>query len=122
MCCQMHNKIIAFFTVLSQSSHQCSHTVTAEMFYGIFVVLHEGVQPSDDSEGVRIILEGVMVMDELRNVPFVVVMLPARLYALNLSYPPELKYTSEALQKIIMEIEGNKLSATVQTLKTLLPC
>lgn len=60
------------------------------------------------------------MLDELRNVPSAVVMLLAPVYSLNLSYPPELKYTFEALQKIIMELDGNKLSAKVQALKTLL--
>ena len=65
-------------------------------------------------------LEGVKVLDELRYVPFAVAMLPALIYALNLSYPRELKYTFEALQKIIMKLDGNKLSTKVQALKTLL--
>lgn len=60
------------------------------------------------------------MLDELRNVPSAVVMLLAPVYSLNLSYPPELKYTFEALQKIIIELDGNKLSAKVQALKTLL--
>ena len=61
-----------------------------------------------------------MVLHELRYVPFAVAMLLALVYALNLSYPRELRYTFEALQKIIMKLDGNKLSAKVQALKTLL--
>uniref|UniRef100_A0A3P8TRC5 Uncharacterized protein n=1 Tax=Amphiprion percula TaxID=161767 RepID=A0A3P8TRC5_AMPPE len=90
-----------------RSNDQSSHTVIAEML--------------DDPEDVRIILEGVTELDELTNVPFAVAVLLALVYALNLSYPLELKYTNKALQKIIMELQGNKLSAKVQTLKTLLP-
>uniref|UniRef100_A0A3B3DUL4 Uncharacterized protein n=1 Tax=Oryzias melastigma TaxID=30732 RepID=A0A3B3DUL4_ORYME len=39
--------------------------------------------------------------------------------ALNLSFRPELKYTFEVLKKIIMGLDGNKLSNKV--LKTELP-
>lgn len=87
---------------------------------GLWNLCHEGADPSDDQEDAGIILEGVTVL-ELRNVPFAVVVLLALVYSLNLSYPPELKYTFEALQKIIMELDGNKLSAKVQGLKTLFP-
>lgn len=62
------------------------------------------------------------MLDELGNVPFAVAMLLAFVYALNLSYPPELKYSFETLQKIIMELDGNKHSRKVQVLKTMLCC
>lgn len=93
----------------------------AETVFGIYVIRHQGAaEPLDEPENVGILLEGVSVLDELRNVPFAVAMLLALVYALNLSYPLELKYTFEALQKIIMELDGNKLSGKVQVLKTLL--
>lgn len=92
----------------------------AETVFGIFVMRHEGAEPGDNPEDVGIILEGVEVLSDLGNVPFAVAMLFALVYALNLSYPAELKYTFEALQKIIMELDGNRLSRKLQVLKTLL--
>ncbi|KAJ8346780.1 hypothetical protein SKAU_G00281810 [Synaphobranchus kaupii] len=100
--------------------HESSQTAMAETVFGIFVIRKEGAEPGDDPADVGIILEGVDVLDELGNVPFAVAMLLALVYALILSYPPELKYTFEALQKIIMELDGNKLSSKAQTLKILL--
>ena len=91
-----------------------------ETVYGIYVIRHEGAEPSDAPEDVGIILEGVTVLRELRNVPLALAILLAFVYSLNLSYPPELKYTFEALQKIILELDGNRLSAKVQALKTVL--
>ncbi|KAM6892967.1 uncharacterized protein PEZ65_023019 [Lycodopsis pacificus] len=97
---------------------ESSQTAMAETVFGILVIRKEGAEPSDDPEDVGIILEGVEVLDELGNVPFAVSMLLALVYALNLSYPPELKYTFEALQKIMMKLDGNKLSIKGQALKT----
>lgn len=89
--------------------------------FGNFVIRLDGAEPSDAPEDVGIILEGVNVLDDLRNVSFAVAMLLALVCALNLSYPPELKYTFEALQKIVMELDGNKLSTKVQVLKNCFP-
>lgn len=91
-----------------------------ETVFGIFVIRHKGAEPGDDPEDVVIVLEGVEVLSDLRNVPLAVAMLLALVYALNLSYPPELKYTFEALQKFIMELDGSRLSRKVQALKTFL--
>lgn len=91
----------------------------AETAFGIFIIRHKAAEPSDDPENVGIILEGVEVLDNLGSIPFAVAMLLALVYALNPSYPPELKYTFAALQKIIMELDENKLSAKVQALKML---
>ncbi|XP_062240634.1 uncharacterized protein LOC133950599 [Platichthys flesus] len=102
------------------SDDESSLAAMAETVFGVFVIRHHGAGPSENPEDVGIILEGVMVLHELRYVPFAVAMLLALVYALNLSYPRELRYTFEALQKIIMKLDGNKLSAKVQALKTLL--
>lgn len=105
---------------MSQTDDENIGTAMAETVFGIFVMRHEGAEAGENPEEVGIILEGVEVLDALGNVPFAVAMLLALVYVLNLSYPPELKYTFEALQKIIMELDGNRLSRKVQVLKTLL--
>ncbi|XP_015224555.1 PREDICTED: uncharacterized protein LOC107080865 [Cyprinodon variegatus] len=87
-----------------------SEAAMMETTFGIFVIRKEGAEPGDGPEDVGIVLESVQVLDGLGNVPLAVVMLFALVYALNLSYPPELRYTFEALQKIIMELDGNRLS------------
>ena len=57
-------------------------------------------------------------MGDLGNVAFAVAMSLGLIYALNLRYPPKLKYTFEVVQKILIELDGNK----GQVLKTLLFC
>lgn len=119
----MHSseKSLPFLIVLSQSDAESIPMAMAETVFGNFVIRLDGAEPSDAPEDVGIILEGVNVLDDLRNVSFAVAMLLALVCALNLSYPPELKYTFEALQKIVMELDGNKLSTKVQVLKNCFP-
>uniref|UniRef100_A0A0F8C9V8 Sterile alpha motif domain-containing protein 3 n=1 Tax=Larimichthys crocea TaxID=215358 RepID=A0A0F8C9V8_LARCR len=88
---------------------ESSEAAMMKTTFGIFVIRKEGAEPDVTPEDVGIVLEVVQVLDELGNVPLAVVMLFALVYALNLSYPPELRYTLGALQKIIMELDGNRL-------------
>ena len=96
-------------------------TAMADMVCGIFVIRNKGAaEPCNAPVDVGIILDGVEVLNGLGSVPFAVTMLLALLYALNRSYPPELKYTFEALQEVIMGLDRGRLSFRVQSLKTLL--
>lgn len=62
-------------------------------------------------------MEGQQVLQDLDSVALAVAMLFGLMYALNLSYPEDLKYCFEVLQKIVMELEGTMLSKKVQVLK-----
>uniref|UniRef100_A0A673L588 Uncharacterized protein n=1 Tax=Sinocyclocheilus rhinocerous TaxID=307959 RepID=A0A673L588_9TELE len=70
-------------------------------------------EPSD----VVIVLEAVIVLQDLHNLAFATVVLFGLLYILNLKYPRKLRYTSEILQKVIMEEE-----LTVLWARPPLPC
>uniref|UniRef100_A0A096MC64 Uncharacterized protein n=1 Tax=Poecilia formosa TaxID=48698 RepID=A0A096MC64_POEFO len=89
----------------------------AETVFGIFIIRPEGAEPGDAIEDVGIVLEGVEVMNNLGNVPFAVMLL-GLVYAVNLSYLQELKFTFEVLQKILLELDRKKLSSKAQVLKT----
>nr|XP_033931161.1 uncharacterized protein LOC117439358 [Pseudochaenichthys georgianus] len=69
-------------------------------------------------DDVRIVLEGVTVIQDLETVAFASAMLLGLIYSLNLSYPKKLSCTFEVLQKIIMESDGGVLSYKAQSLKT----
>ncbi|KAL7877244.1 hypothetical protein SRHO_G00038870 [Serrasalmus rhombeus] len=66
---------------------------------------------------ISVVLEGQVVLQELNNVALATAMLFGLMYALNLNYPPEFKYTFEVLQKVVMELEGTTLSKKAQALK-----
>ncbi|XP_051804189.1 uncharacterized protein LOC127534019 isoform X2 [Acanthochromis polyacanthus] len=88
-----------------------------ETVLGIYAITVEGAEPTDCLADVGIIIEGVNVLDELGNIANAVIILLGLMYSLNLSYPTNLKYTFEVLQKLVMELDANKLSTKVQVLK-----
>lgn len=88
-----------------------------QMILGVFAIKKEGAEPTDGLEDVGIIIEGVEVLHNLGNVANAVAILFGLIYSLDLSYPTQLKYTFEVLQKIMMELDGKSLSTKAQVLK-----
>lgn len=84
---------------------------------GIFAIKIEGAEPTDGLADVGMIIEGVEVLHDLDNIANAVAILFGLMYSLDLSYPTNLKYTFEVLQKLVMELDGNKLSTKAQVLK-----
>lgn len=84
---------------------------------GIYAIRHEGAEEEDEPEAVGVVIEGVELLSNLRSISFGFAMLFGLIYTLNLSYPQELKYTFEFFQKVLMTLDGKKLSPKVQTLK-----
>jgi len=70
------------------------------------------LQPPHD---IGVVIDGE-VLNGLQSVAHACAMLLGLIYALNLSYPSELKHTFDALQKIFMEIEAKKMTRRVCTL------
>ncbi|KAG1948923.1 hypothetical protein F2P79_011815 [Pimephales promelas] len=67
---------------------------------------------------ISIAIEGVEVLKELPTVACACAMMFGLVYALNLKYPEGLKYTFEAFQIIIMDIESKQMSRRVQNLSS----
>uniref|UniRef100_A0A8K9Y6W0 Uncharacterized protein n=1 Tax=Oncorhynchus mykiss TaxID=8022 RepID=A0A8K9Y6W0_ONCMY len=72
---------------------------------GVYVIQKEGVEPGDDPEDI-----GVEALGGLGNIAMACALLFGLIYCLDLSYPPELKYTFEVLQKIVLNLDVQRLS------------
>uniref|UniRef100_A0A8D3B9M8 Uncharacterized protein n=1 Tax=Scophthalmus maximus TaxID=52904 RepID=A0A8D3B9M8_SCOMX len=73
----------------------------------VVVTITTKAEPPDD---IGIVIEGVEVLNQLTSVASACALLLGLIYALNLAYPKPLRFTFEALQKIIMQLEQHKMS------------
>lgn len=121
VCFQCHRCIINNGSLsLSQATEDIGIDAMTEMerlALGVYIVRHDGADASDPPEDVGVVIEGCTVLRDLREVANGCAVLFGLIYCLNLSYPKELRYTFEFLQKVSMELDGNKLSTKVQVLK-----
>ena len=77
----------------------------------------EGAEPGDELEDVGILIEGEEVISDLGNIGMAFVLLFGLIYCLNLTYPADLKCTFEVVQKILLNLDGQRLSSKAQFLK-----
>ncbi|CAL8271743.1 unnamed protein product [Lota lota] len=84
---------------------------------GVYVILKEGAEPEGNPEDIGVLIEGVEVLRELGNIGDACALLFGLIYCLNLSYPADLKCTFEVMQKILMNLDGQRLSSKAQFLK-----
>lgn len=84
---------------------------------GVYIIQNEGAEPGDDPEDIGVLIEGVEVLCNLGDTAIACALLFGLIYCLNLRYPPELKCTFEVLQKILLKLDGQRLSSKTQFLK-----
>ena len=99
----MHNLVLFLFVI--QGIDLGAVRGIAKMVLGIYVVWHEGAD-STDPEDVGIVIEGCTVLQDLGDLANGCAVLLGLIYSLNLSYPKDLRYTFEFLQKVLMELDG----------------
>ena len=87
------------------------------MVLGIYVIWHDGAEPTDHPEDVAIIIQEVEVVNDLGDMANGCVVQFNLTYNLNLSCPKDVKYTFEFPQKVLMDLDSNKLSTKVHVLK-----
>ncbi|CAM4578920.1 unnamed protein product [Leuciscus chuanchicus] len=75
------------------------------------------IRRGDCTEDIGVVIEGIKVLSNLACVILAFIMLFGLIYALDLSFPDNLKYTFEFIQKIIMNLDGHRLIAKIQQLK-----
>ncbi|KAL7868610.1 hypothetical protein SRHO_G00099940 [Serrasalmus rhombeus] len=74
------------------------------------------IQEEEDVLDFSVVLEEQIVLNGIRDFPHAVAMLVGLLFALNIDYPKELRYTFEVFQKVLLNVGGEQCSARVQTL------
>ncbi|KAL1249593.1 hypothetical protein QQF64_020598 [Cirrhinus molitorella] len=97
--------------------HDEAQTSVRDTTLGIYVIKPEGAHAADPYQDVGIIVEGIKILENLNNVANACSLMLGLIYALNLAYPQDLRYTFETFQKLFMELDANKLSNKVHTLK-----
>lgn len=108
-----YEKLIKEYLDMDSEAKSCME----QTVMGVYVIQKEGAEPEDDPEDIGVVIEGVEALTDLGNIAQACALLFGLIYCLNLSYPPELKCTFEVLQKIILNLDGQKLSSKAQFLK-----
>lgn len=84
---------------------------------GVYIIKVEGGDATTPPADVGIVIEGVEVLHDLGDVTSACALLMGVIYAVNLSYPTELKTFFEVLQKLFLQLDAGRLSTKVQMLK-----
>ncbi|KAI5096429.1 sterile alpha motif domain-containing protein 3-like, partial [Silurus meridionalis] len=88
----------------------------ASTVIGIYIIRSKDADISDPPLDVGVIVEGVKVLHDLGDFTKACALLLGVIYSLNLSYPSDLKYTLEFLQKVLLGLDAQKLSHNIQIL------
>ena len=65
-----------------------------------------------------VVLEGDIVLHNIPDLATALAYLFGFLYALNIEYPKQMRYTFEAIQTIFFEVGGSRCSQRTRSLKT----
>lgn len=71
----------------------------------------------EDPVDVSILVEGHEILPGCKSTAKACSLLMGLIYALNLAYPPTLRYTFEVFQELLLELDGVKLSPKINNLK-----
>lgn len=107
--------LVLFVLCTLQADDEAFQGSIEDTTVGIYIV--KTGDATSKIEDIGIVLEGQMVLRDMDNVAFGAAMLFGLMYALNLNYPADLKYTFEVLQKVVMELDSGTLSKKAQVLK-----
>ncbi|XP_060943526.1 uncharacterized protein LOC133020823 isoform X2 [Limanda limanda] len=95
--------------------------ILAPVLEGASVAIHTILDDEADISHARdhaVVLEGGIVLHEMENLSSAFAYLFGLLYALNINYPKQLRYTFEAIQTIFFELGGSRCSQRTRSLKT----
>ena len=76
------------------------------------------VADGNDTVGFAVVIEEEIILPSLSDFPTAAVaLLMGLLYALNIDYPKDTRYTFEVIQKVLMDIGGGHCTALVLGLR-----
>ncbi|KAK2815046.1 hypothetical protein Q7C36_023312 [Tachysurus vachellii] len=76
---------------------------------GVYVINKEGGEiGAHDDIGIHV--EGEIILDNIGSVAQACAMMLGVIYVLNMAYPKELKYFYEFIQKVLLKMDGERLS------------
>lgn len=103
-----------YFLLLYKNTQEFEEDIERQVMTIAFI----GDQPTSgfDHKTATIVVEGIKILNGM-DISRCCALLMGIIYALNLSYPKELKYTCEVFQKLFLELDGLKPSAKVMRLK-----
>lgn len=100
--------------------------VWTNVSFGLLTVIEDDGTPARpnliymEPVSTAIIIEGSLVMDDLKSLPEAFCLLFGLSYALNLDYPKTMKNTLNFVQRLLLGLGQNKLTPKLQSLKNLL--
>lgn len=75
------------------------------------------VKDGEDIIDTSVVLEEAVILSDLKDIPRAFALLMGLLFAFNIDYPKELRYTFEVIQKVLMNIGGGQCSSLVHGLR-----
>lgn len=84
---------------------------------GVLTVLDDDDDDDDAVINIALVLEETIVLKDIPDTPTALAYLFGLLYALNMEFPKDIRYTLETIQHILMEMSTN-CSQRVRSFKT----
>ncbi|XP_065116573.1 uncharacterized protein [Paramisgurnus dabryanus] len=117
LCIYLNENPSSLFKEYMDSDGCTAQRELDELVFGIYSINAEGGDANSTPVDVGIVIEGVEVLHDLGDIASACAILMGVIYAMNLSYPQELKMFFEVLQKIFLQLDASRLSPKVQMLK-----
>lgn len=70
-----------------------------------------------DYEDIGIVVDGTVIIEQIKSVAQACALMLGAIYVLDLAYPKELKYYYEFAQKVLVQMNSDKLSSKVLILE-----
>lgn len=83
---------------------------------GIYVISKENGDPGHYDD-IGLFVDGAIILDNIGSAAQACAVMLGVIYALNLAYPKDLRHYYEFIQKLLMQMDGEKLSARILGLK-----